>query len=52
VQLAAAGQRPGGFVVAGAAAVGVAGDHVGAIDLQARRHLVCRRDASAEDCLG
>ena len=49
VQAAAAGQRPLGFALVGAAAVGVAGDHVGAVDPQAASPSRRRLDAAGED---
>ena len=51
-RLAAAGQGPGRFALVGAAAVGVAGDHVGAVDSQPRCHLGRGLDAGDEDRRG
>ena len=49
MELAAAGQAPGAFLGARAAAVGVAGDHVARVDAEPARHLGSARDAAAED---
>jgi hypothetical protein len=52
VEAAAAGQRPLRFDLGRAAAVGVAGDHLAAVDAEPRRHLGRRGDAAAEDRRG
>ena len=52
MEAAAAAQGPFAVARFGAAAVGVAGDHVAAVDPEPGRHLDSRVDAAAEDRLG